>query len=815
MNILRRYIHRQLLENRTHSLLTICSLTIALALLCSFSTVLINAFESIAYSVVDVVGDYHVQLTRVEDELIDSLKIHGSVEKIVLVQDKNTYAFEQQSNSEKKQFHLLGFSLQAFQDLQIHLIDGRMPQNAHEILISEEALYQGKIQADLNQPFEFTCADGTNLSDYQVVGIMETPFFDYKTDSYSLITAYEDKASFSQMVFLTFKDNTNIRETVQRLEEHFGHLFDHLEVNTRLVSLGNIFDSAYFSGIWLFVIAFAVFLFLGINILLIRNSFKNSYANREKHLAILKIIGVTQRQCQRLILYEGFILLVVGLIIGILLGISLTFLFTFVLNHLLNDISVNSIQLENNHMLPCILTSCGFVIIVAFHSMIHSAKKVVYNPVASTLQTSEEVVVQDKPYLELNNKKTTIFSKMLIKNIRQNRSYYRQIVFSLIAVLSLFIFLNGSMGYLRDSQMFDIDEYNYDVEVMIQNDTYPTRFMTQLKQMEHQKSKVIRESLIVDVATLNCTSEYFNHIQNKEKTPIQLLVYSDQALESFVTQNRLLSSNEFFRLKNIDNPLGILVNQTYYSAQRRYTDIFETLTLHQISVGKQKLANSLNVIETDRLMSGCTYVGLPQVIVSQQVFDHLTQNLIFDTHHYEVFYQSADAKQLTHELSMLVTNEFVESVDIKNVVASSEKGKSMIMLIRVLCYGFILSLAIMGAFATCCIASTNFEYRKQEFALYRILGLRMKEIRLLILAEYLYYACLVFLASLICSTGLNAITYQRFVKELGIQFFIPLNSLIGAACSLIILGILVLAYSSHKIKRLSLSYGLKNEISLM
>lgn len=809
MKILRKYIHRQLLENRTQSFLSILSLTIAIAFLCTISTLGLNTYDTLTHSIIDMYGDYHAKFTQIEKDFVNTLNIHGSVDQVSLVQKIATYPYDLLNNPEKNQIQVLGFTPEAFDDLQIQMISGRKPVKKNEIIVSDDSLYHGKINAEIDQYLELD-----NKNKYKVVGIFEIPFFDMESQAYSMITTYQSNKDYSQDAFVTFKENININKVINRFEAHFNEAYDEVILNSHYLTFTNFKNKGIISNTVLTIILFVYILFLGFSVLLIRNSFKNSYANREKHLAILKTIGVTQKQCQHLVLYEGLVLLMIALFFGVILGVGLTLIFTFIINVMLSQISVNSIEIGYDYLIPCVALSSIFTMLVSYITIKRSSYKIIHDSVSATLQTSEEVIVENQPYLELNNK-ASIFQKILLKNIRQNKILYQQIIFSLIGILSLFIFLNGSMGYLRDSRIFDVDEHNYDVVVKVKNESYPTRLMTQLKQVKNQKSKVIRESLIIDVDQKNFTEDYLSHFENRQPMKIQLIAYSDSVLEPFVIENHLLSSNEFFRLNNTENPLGILINQSYSSAQLRYYDILEKPTFHRLTLNKQQLSSSLNVIETDHLINGCTYVDLPQVIVSQKVFDTLTSNLQIETHQYEIFYQSSDPKSLTHELSKLVSSEKIDSYEVKNAVASFEKGKSAATLVRVLCYGFIICLTIMGTLAICCISTTNFEYRKQEFALYRVLGLRLKEIRLLILAEYSFYALLVYMASIAISTLFNVIIYYSVIENYGIRFFVPLNSLVGTLLALVILGILIVAYSSYKIKNMQLSQVLKNEISLL
>ncbi|WP_281627684.1 ABC transporter permease, partial [Traorella massiliensis] len=204
----------------------------------------------------------------------------------------------------------------------------------------------------------------------------------------------------------------------------------------------------------------------------------------------------------------------------------------------------------------------------------------------------------------------------------------------------------------------------------------------------------------------------------------------------------------------------------------------------------------------------------PQILVSRQLFREIYDQTGAVEHEYHVYFQSNDSASLVRQLN-IINDSFGAGLEVVNVQKAFNDGKIFISLIRILSYGYILSLILMGILATSSIASVNFEYRKKEFMLYRALGLRMKDMMILVFVELLYYEIQIFAGSWVLSQTLNYLCYQLYFKSIGLQFFIPENSLLGSIIFFVSAITIFMCYIYIRMRTLRYSLILKNEITMM
>lgn len=150
-----------------------------------------------------------------------------------------------------------------------------------------------------------------------------------------------------------------------------------------------------------------------------------------------------------------------------------------------------------------------------------------------------------------------------------------------------------------------------------------------------------------------------------------------------------------------------------------------------------------------------------------------------------------------------------------NEVARLREGKTIKKLIDVMFYGYIILISLMGFTAVLNVISVNFEYRRKEFTLYRILGLQMKSIRRMILFEYLYYVFKVLFWALLFSFLVNMLIFHVYFKQIGFSFYIPKEAILISIIFTLLFGIILMFYASEKIRHSRLSKETKNEISML
>lgn len=799
MNILAIYIRKYLQKNKISTILSTLSLMCASIFFYIVVCLSVNTIIGLQDFTINSFGNYHAVFENVNDDFIRSLQLHGQIDKVNIVEFKNQIYFDNFQSIEKESFYLLGIDNKTFNELGLRIYEGRFPKNNHEILISNSSLDDSFINLDIGEQIEL------NKEIYEIVGITTNIHFEENQSYYTILSLKENIGS--KNVYLHFKNRKDIQYLTNKIANDFKGEYESFSVNENYSYSFTKDANGFFLFFVLFIACLLVTFFI-MNVFLIRNCFKNSYANREKHLAILKTVGVTQSQCKTMILYEGIILLLFSLPLGCLFGFISYEILRTVLNQLLHSISVHTFIIRNEYRWTLLLLTVLYVSGLSFICIRRSNNRIVKQNVSLTLQSSDEVQVMEKPYLELE-KKQPILIRLLKKNIRQNRFIYRPLVVGVTCITTLFILVNGFMGYLREGIFFETNDHNYDVEVIIQNEYYPTQLMTKLKNMDNASFVVISESMYLDCYDSSILNKEYKDVTYVDG-PIQfeVMTFNDQIIENFITPDNYLE------LIDVNKPSAVVINKTYSSSNRYFLDILDVNQINELYYNDRIIVQNIDLFLSDSLITGTGYQKNPQMIVTHELFDEIFLNSMNQYHEYHIYYQSNDATSLIRELNQL-NHDMVVDFDVLNTQATIRNGKLITVLIRIISYGYILLLAIMAILSVSCTASINFDYRRKELMLYRILGLRMKELLVLLMMELTYYVSKVFIYSWVCSQILNYICYQFYFKDLGLKYFIPMNSAYGSFILIIIFLTISITYIYWRMKSLKYSIILKNEMSLM
>lgn len=835
MNILHTYVKKNLKANSHRTLLMVFSIALATAMLFSALAIVTSVYESINQSLIKSYGNYHTVFEDVDDEFAGYLNHNMQVSKIMQVQKYGVEPLAENYSRNKHFINILGFNQAAFENLGIFLIEGRLPQNSNELIVSEDLLNEGKVQMLPGNEVSVTVGerfaeDGTQLNykeayqpkesfkenkDYQfkIVGIFQKPSFDYQSSSYSALTFYDEMRSLPLDCYLQYKDIQKTYEITHEQASFFENHYTSFSYNDELLKYNNVFSEDVIElPVILFVFAY-ILVFALMTIALIYISFADSYINREKHLAILKSIGATKLQIHVMILYEGFCLLGIAVLSGLLLGNCFVELLFMNINRLLYNISISAIQLKLENRWLLMVLSALVTIIISIFSMQITSRKIVNKNVASILDSNDEVIDGELPYLQLDNKKLSIEHLLTIKHIRQNKLMYRNIMLGIIMVLSIFISFQSMYGYLHHEKFLNLNEANYDVRVKIIDDKYPTQLITQLKQIDEGSKLIISEHLSVDVLASEFSEEYRNTL-TENQIKICLITYSDEVLEDFVLDNNLLNRSQLYRLYDVKKPTAIMINQLYVDDSDKVYTLIEDTSISDLSYHEQLLFDNISLIQCEAALPGMQDDEI-QLIISKKLFYDICEKVKLSEREFNIYYQSNRSYELTKKLNILPESSNVAYFDVLNEVARLREGKTIKKLIDVMFYGYIILVFLMGLTAVLNVISINFEYRRKEFSLYRMLGLQMKSIRRMILFEYLYYVFKILFWSLIISFLINVLIYNGYFKQIGFSFYIPKEAILISIVFTLLFGIILMLYASEKIRHTRLSKETKNEISML
>lgn len=517
MNIFKQFTKRSLKENKTRTLVTIIGIILSVAMF----TATIEAFVTVQDYLINYAemynGKYHVGFYDVEYDDISKITEDERVEKYTFVQEIG-YAEIGSSNEYKPYLYIAGIPSDFTDIMPIHLIEGRLPQNSNEIVVSDHLYSNGGVHLKLGQ--KITLAVGqrqwselVNITDEEYKKLdgdswakltQEYPLrktegeeateylINTKEKTYTVVgfcvrpeqTTIEPISAPGYTAYtINEKGNTRLSSVYTVISQPSDYsrfnldIVKKIEVNScinydLLMYSFNSFDSAFpFLVIGLLSLLIGLIVFGSVS--LIYNSFSISVSERTKQFGILKSIGATKKQIRKSVLYEASVLCSIGIPIGLIsgcLGIAITFYF------LSDSIATFLAELTDLKMrfvfspVAIIAASVISFVTVIISAYIPAKKAIKINPIESVRQSNEIKVNRRSVKVSPLTEKLFGFEATLSsKNFKRNKKKYRATVFSLFVSVVLFISASSLSTYFTDIVAAESQDMNYDVAVNIFN----------------------------------------------------------------------------------------------------------------------------------------------------------------------------------------------------------------------------------------------------------------------------------------------------------------------------------------------------------
>ena len=316
-------------------------------------------------------GSWHMTVYGLDNANCKEVAAVDGIDKIGYVARKGFTEFPASANKDRPYLEIKAYSPICFELTNIHVTQGRLPENEKEIIISKTTLTDGSsvkigdvmqakffdrsitginaelsesvfpyfgvsvkygetVDVPLNFPYYPENDDfrqnkeyrGTSGS-YTVVGFMEPPAFESEGSAgYPALTVLNDvsgiEGTFSALITLHLDkiSAVTVREEIKSITQ------DDIELNDMVLSFSANGSDSVISGITVFIEVFFVALIIAASLILIYNVFQMSFRERTKYLGMLSSVGATGRQKRFSVYYEAAVLLAAALPTGILLGMG-------------------------------------------------------------------------------------------------------------------------------------------------------------------------------------------------------------------------------------------------------------------------------------------------------------------------------------------------------------------------------------------------------------------------------------------------------------------------------------------------------------
>lgn len=847
MSILNRLTIKNLRLNKKRTIVTIIGIILSTALMVGIG-LLFSSFQDLMIR--DTIGYSGKYETKYND--VDLIKLND-------IKNKNfTYFYEkpigfskiESSNEYKPYMYITSVNKEYFNELK--LVDGSFPKNENEVVISNHVITNGGLNYKVGDIVTFKygkrniegndtlanseLVDGEFLTNegtytYKIVGIVERSNFEsYSASGYTAFTVDVNSDKGNVNLYVMFNKNKKIIKQSEELAKELNYNGD-INYNSTLLALygestyGNVMSSM--GGMMVIMLSLVS---IGC-IIVIYNSFAISVMERKKEFGLLSSIGATKRQLSHTVFFEAVVVGVIGIILGIIgayIGIGCVIL---IINNLISDMLEYKLHLVTNPLF-IIIPVIFMIIVIGVSAFIPSRRASKVSPIEAIRQNDDIKINKKKIRTsKLVLKLFGIEGEIALKNIKRNKKKYRVTIVSLFISIVLFISFSSYMNYTLNTASSVMGEVPYDYQISYFGDDLNNDKEALDKINEIVKSSDVKEYVSYSVSNLSIIG---NYTYSDEYLDFYKSAYGDdgiKALNNLKYQYISIlvlddnSYNKYKKLIGLDKDSVILLNKfkgVSYGNNKRVNYNIPVINNGNINIKicnfdndedvditKYCNKNMDNIFVTNKsfdLIEEFSYMDDFKLIVNKKLYDSISDNSTHYTQFNIISDNTNNIDKLTKDLDKY------SNVNYTNIKETMKQANNLILVVKILMYGFISLVTLIGVTSVFNTISTSMALRKREFAVLRSIGLTNRGFNKILFFESLFFGMKSLIFAIPVSIGITVLIHYALADMVSIStIIIPWKYIIISIVSVFVIVLLTMMYSTSKIKKHNIIEQIREE----
>lgn len=847
MSILNRLTIKNLRLNKKRTIVTIIGIILSTALMVGIGLLFSSFQDLMIRDTIGYDGKYEANYGDVDLDKLNDIK------------DKDfTYFYEkpigfskiESSNEYKPYMYITSVNKEYFDELK--LIEGSFPKNENEAVISNHVITNGGLNYKVgdivtfkygkrniegngtlaNSEFvdgEFLTNEGTHT--YKIVGIVERSNFEnYSACGYTAFTLDVNNDKGSVNLYVMFNKNKKIIKQSEELAKRLNYDND-INYNSTLLAL---YGESTYGNVMTTMVSMMMIMLSLVSIgciIVIYNSFAISVMERKKEFGLLSSIGTTKRQLSHMVFFEAVVVGVIGIILGILgayIGIGCVIL---IINNLISDILEYKLHLVTNPLF-IIIPVIFMIVVIGLSAFIPSRRASKVSPIEAIRQNDDIKINKKKiKTSKLVNKLFGIEGEIALKNIKRNKKKYRVTVVSLFISIVLFISFSSYMNYTLNTASSVMGEVPYDYQISYFGDD-PNNDKEALDKInEIVKSSDVKEYVSYSVSNLSIIG---NYTYSDEYLDFYKNAYGDDGIKAlnnlkyqyisiYILDDN--SYNKYKKLIGIDNDSVILLNKfkgVSYGNNKRVNYNIPVINNGNINIKicnfdndedvdttKYCNKNIDNIFVTNKsfdLIEEFSYMDDFKLIVNKKLYDSISDSSTHYTQFNIISDNTNNIDKLTKELDKY------SNVNYTNIKEAMKQANNLILVVKILMYGFISLVTLIGVTSVFNTISTSMALRKREFAVLRSIGLTNRGFNKILFFESLFFGMKSLIFAIPVSIGITVLIHYALADMVSIStIIIPWKYIIISIVSVFVIVLLTMMYSTSKIKKHNIIEQIREE----
>ena len=846
MSILNDLTIKNLKLNKKRTIVTIVGIILSTALMVGIGLLFSSFQDYMIRETISYNGKYEAEYGDVS---LDKLNSIDKKDFSYFYQKAIGFSKFDSANEYKPYLYISSVNKEYFNEL--HLISGRFAENDSELVISNhintnggasykigdiitlkygERVVEGVNTLANNEYYEEETLNIVGEKTYTIVGIVErSNFEDYSASGYSTFTLDMNDKEGIVNVFVMFNNKKKIIKQSEDLAKKLGY-DNAISYNSTLLAL---YGESTYGNIMKSMITMIVIMLSLVSIgciVVIYNSFAISVMERKKEFGLLSSIGATKKQLSYTVFFEALIEGIIGIILGICgayIGIGTVIL---IINNLIGDILVLKLNLVTN--IVFIIIPVIFMILVIFISALVPSRRAAKVSPIEAIRQNDDIKINKKKIKtgKLVNKLFGIEGEIALKNIKRNKKKYRVTIVSLFISIVLFISFSSYMNYTIDTASSVMGEVPYDYQISYFGDDSDIDVLDKISEII--KSNDVKEYVSYSASNLSIIG---NYTYSDEYLDFYKSAYGDDGIKALTNLKYQyisiyilddISYNKYKELIGLDKDSVILLNKfkgVSYGNNKRVNYDIPVINNGDINIKicnfndndedvdttkycNKKIDNIFITNKSFDLIEEFSYMSDFKLIVNKKLYDNISNSGTHYTQFNIISDNTDNIDKLTKELDKY------DNVNYTNVKESMKQANNMILVIKILMYGFIGLVTLIGVTSVFNTISTSMALRKREFAVLRSIGLTRKGFNKILFFESLFFGLKSLIYAIPVSLGVTIIIHYALADMMSINsIVIPWKAIIISIVSVFVIVLLTMMYSTSKIKKHNIIEQIREE----
>lgn len=883
MKLLNKLTLKNLRLNKVRTIVTIVGIMLSAALITVVSGMALSGRQTMIDGQTEWSGNYDVALDIIDTAKIDKIRQNRNVEN-AFYKERLGYARTKNADGETCNYSVLAMSENTYGNcFKIDLIKGKFPTNSGEAVVTKSFKTQDgkdvkvgdKITLDVGV---LTDKDGNVLDEegihnllqkdfnkcniidtvkrtYTVTGIIERPKTSelYDPSNLSMIYTASDEKAPVEAIRTKHMNKLYIAYTPQSEGDYLQNTADILgfkaddmshvisdeispedqqtsginayEFNSILLSMKG-YSGSEGTNVMIFSLAVIIIIIVMLaSVFVIRNSFAISITEKTSMYGMLASVGATKRQIRRNVLFEGFILGLIGIPLGILLGLGVNAILISILNSVLGDVLSGTSFVFVTPTIPII---CAIVLsaVTIFCSSFFIALRASRIPPLVAIRGNKDIKVKNnKPYRtsKLTKKLFGVGGEIASKSLKRSRKKYRTTVISIVVSVAMFIAVSAFMDY----GMTFTDHYygNTDYSYMVSGiDANQAQTIEKMPEIENYLTVGLQYGYVsADVPVNECGKNFlYDEPDGSKSFGAEFLevehdtfvkICRELELDYSKVKGGVLVYSEVtpYNMENMEGT-GEPMKLFGKTAPTKFTvhgndDEGNALITGKLKVSSvfDKIPESIEYVAGDGITLGESLIIGEQGVISPQLGEHGC--------YITLYANTSDHTSLTNRIeSMSGTGDSESGISIFDYEENVRQFNAVMLIVGIFVYGFIGVISLIGLTNIFNTISTNMQLRSKEFASLKSIGMTKKEFNRMIRLESLMYGIKSLLIGIpLGILGVFAIFSAFSNGNVPMSFVFPWKAILISIAAVIIVVWLIMKYSISKVNKQNIIETIRND----